>query len=55
MVRVLDMNGIRIEADQTDAGDLVEAVASGERTVRDILLWLYEPGRLRGRPDREAT
>jgi death on curing protein len=49
MVRVFDMNGVRIEADPTDAGDLVEGVASGEHTVRDILQWLYEPGRLRER------
>lgn len=49
VVRALDLNGIRIEADQTETAELVEGVASGARTVRDILLWLYEPGRLRER------
>jgi death-on-curing protein len=47
VVRALDINGIRIEADPMEAGELVEGVASGARTVRDILLWFYEPGRLR--------
>ena len=51
VVRALDLNGIRIEADQTETAELVEGVASGARTVRDILLWFYEPGRLRERPD----
>ena len=51
VVRALDLNGIRIEADQTETAELVEGVASGARTVRDILLWFYEPGRLRERPE----
>jgi death-on-curing protein len=51
IIRVFDMNGIRINADPEDAGELVESVASGGRTVRDILVWLYEPGRLRERPE----
>jgi len=50
VVRALDINGIRVEAGQDDAADLVIDVASGARTVRDILLWFYEPGRLRARP-----
>ena len=49
MVRALDMNGIRINADPAGAADLVEGVASGARTVRDVLFWLYEPGRLHER------
>jgi hypothetical protein len=53
-VRALDINGIRIEADPMAAGELVEGVASGARTVRDILLWFYEPGRLRARPETQA-
>ncbi|MCK6590419.1 MAG: Fic family protein [Polyangiaceae bacterium] len=49
VVRAFDLNGIRIEADPDDAAELVEGVASGARTVRDILLWFYEPGRIRAR------
>jgi death-on-curing protein len=58
VVRALDINGIWIEADanQESAADLVIGVASGARTVRDILLWFYEPGRLRARPEaKEQT
>jgi death-on-curing protein len=51
VIRALDLNGIRVEADPGEAAELVEGVASGARTVRDILLWFYEPGRIRARPD----
>ncbi|HZF55334.1 MAG TPA: type II toxin-antitoxin system death-on-curing family toxin [Polyangiaceae bacterium] len=51
VIRALDLNGIRVEADPDEAAELVEGVASGARTVRDILLWFYEPGRIRARPD----
>lgn len=51
VIRALDLNGIRVEADPGEAAELVEGVASSARTVRDILLWFYEPGRIRARPD----
>jgi len=46
LVRILDLNGIRIVADQIEAADFTNAVADKKRDVAEIMTWLLEPGRL---------
>ncbi|MEZ5397757.1 MAG: type II toxin-antitoxin system death-on-curing family toxin [Bryobacterales bacterium] len=45
-IRVLDLNGIRVIAEQREAAELVNAVASGTVDVRQVHAWLNSPGRI---------
>jgi death-on-curing protein len=49
-VRILDMNGMRIVADQVEAAELTLAVAGKKRDALSVVSWLLEPGRIVAAP-----
>lgn len=45
-MRTLALNGLRVQADTSEAASLVHNVACGEADVRRVIQWLGSPGRL---------
>ena len=51
-IRVLDLNGIRLNGDDPEAAALVEQIAEHKVDTNGVIAWLGQPGRLHASPAR---
>lgn len=50
MIRIFDVNGMRIRANEEDAAQLTNDVAEKRRDADSVMAWLLIPGRINSTP-----